>query len=305
MSDDLNAAAAAPIPAIDSKALSTMSHMASLAPPKGRADGPSLTEILQAIPDTENRDAYVRQLVNAEVDRQRFQQDWQMAYQFAMSGQFADLKGQTERQAIATAITKVQMGRSYGLDAADALRFVYFANGRPSIENQIVASKLKDAGYDWDIEWYETEEQHKGQPYMRCTGCRLWLKVRGERGFLPVLDRNGKQVSYAFTEADADHAKIWENGKQVQLSDKWNFKSWPRDMYYWRTVARVHKYHAPNVLRGALAQAEVWDVPLDQQAFDVEPAATLLPEPPEGPAEAPQKRSLKEIALEQARKADE
>lgn len=275
------------------------SHMASLAPPEGRASGPLLTEIIAALPDVPNRNEIIKQLVDAERERQQFRQDWQLAYQFAMSGLFQDLKGTNERQAIAAAITKVQLGRKWGLAPADAMRYVYFTNGKPNVENEIVASKMRDAGYDWDAEFEEQIDEHKGKPYKRCIGCTLYLKVWSEKdkAYVPVMDRKGQQVSCSFTEADADQAMIWEGGKQIPLSSKWNFKSWPRDMYFWRTISRIRKFHAPHVLRGAVAQAEVWDVPLEQELSAEPPAAgSAPPEPPEPP---PAKRSLKKLLQEQ------
>jgi hypothetical protein len=34
------------------------------------------------------------------------------------------------------------------------------------------------------------------------------------------------------------------------------YQSWARDMYYWKTISRVKKYHAPHVLRGVLVREE-------------------------------------------------
>ena len=53
---------------------------------------------------------------------------------------------------------------------------------------------------------------------------------------------------------------MWEKGKQVPLSEKFNYKSFPRDMYYWRTVSRVRKFHMPAVMRGGTLKAERFDV---------------------------------------------
>ena len=70
-----------------------------------------------------------------------------------------------------------------------------------------------------------------------------------------MTDKEGavimRPVAVEFTKKDADAAKIYENGQQVPLSAKWNFVSWPEDMYFWRCIGRLKKRHAANVLRGA------------------------------------------------------
>jgi hypothetical protein len=233
---------------------------------------------LAVLPDSERRTMWINSLVDAEVARQNYAQDRALARDFAMCGQFDEMKNFTPEQAIATAMVKIQLGRSWGFSAADSMRYIYFANGKPSLENEIVASKLQQAGYDWDVEWLEEKIEHKGKPWLKCVGCTLWIKKwnASEQTYKPLVDRKGQQISVAFTEADADHAMIWEKGKQIKLSEKWNFQSWGRDMYYWRTIGRVKKYHAPHVLRGGIMREEAYemiptdalppgDVPIDLQ----------------------------------------
>jgi len=232
-------------------------------PIPAKQPSPRITlDMLKALPDTERRDMYIRNLVDAELAREAFDLDQRLARVFAMSGKFDDINGQTLEQSIATAMAKIQIGRSWGFNPADSIRYIYFTNGKPAIENDIVAAKLQQAGYGWDVEWQFEEVTHKGKPWKRCTGCTLWLKKLdpATNVYKPVVDRTGNPVSEAFTEGDADHAMIWEKGKQIPLSEKWNFKSWPRDMYYWRAIGRVRKYHVPHVLRGGILREERLDV---------------------------------------------
>lgn len=251
---------------------------------------------------------WVQALVDAEVARQNYAQDRALARDFAVSGQFDDLKGMTSEQAIATAMVKIQLGRAWGFNAADSMRYIYFTNGRPSVENEIVAAKLQQAGYDWDTDWLEEDIQHKGRPAKKCIGCTLWLKKwsKAEQRFKPVLDRNEKPVSVSFTQYDADTAQIWEKGKQIPLSQKWNFQSWGRDMYYWRSISRLKKYHAPHVLRGAVAREEA----LEMMPVEV-PPPELPPElqPPDKPqqieAGEPKRQSLKSQMMSKAPLLDE
>jgi hypothetical protein len=255
-------------------------------------------EMLKILADGELRENYIRAIVNAELERDSFDMDQRRARVFAISGKFDDLKGETVEQAIASAMSKIQLGRSWGLSPTDSIRYIYWTNGRPNIENEIVASKMKQAGYNWDADWDETVEQYKNKPWKRCTGCTLWLKKYNPatKQYEPVLDRKGNPVSESFTEADADHAMIWEKGKQIPLSSKWNFQSWPRDMYYWRTIGRLKKYHLPEILRGAITRAEVLDV-LPEEPQVEEPTLLAPPVPDaeyrevgEAPADIPSER---------------
>ena len=71
-------------------------------------------------------------------------------------------------------MSKVQLGRSWGLTPGDAIQFIYFTNGRPAVMNELVAAKLLDAGWDWDIQYQREGSWEK--PEGRCTGCRLWIR---------------------------------------------------------------------------------------------------------------------------------
>lgn len=256
-------------------------HDAGAQPPVQLTDLPesprrprsSNAELLALIVDNSaERTAFASKIVDAELYRDAFDQDWRAARVFAMSGVFKDITGTTQNEAIATAMTKIRLGRSWGIGEADSMQFIFFNNGRPGVMNELVASKMLDAGYDWDIEWMTAGEVGKGETGKgKCIGCRLWLKRLGKGGeFSPVLDRAGHPVSEAFSKEDADTAMIWEKGKQIRLSDKWNFQSWPKDMYFWRALGRVKKFHCTNILRGAVPVAELYDIS-DQQEISAPP----------------------------------
>ena len=237
-----------------------------------------MLEIMRALPATENRDNYIRVLVEAETAREAFEMDYRLARQFAISGQFDDLKKGSPEQNIATAMTKIQLGRSWGFSQADSVRYIYFTNGKPAVENDIVAGKLSQAGYAWDIEWsWRTVDKDKQgkpvTPYKRCAGCTLWLKRwdSDSKTYRPMLDRSNEQISETFTEADALTAMIWEKGSQIPLLEKWNYQSWPRDMFYWRAISRVRKFHAPAVLRGGVVREEAYDAIPGESQPDILP----------------------------------
>jgi len=215
---------------------------------------------LALVTDTVKRDNWIAQLVEIELAQQNAAHDLKLARYFAISGKFDDMKGGTAEQNIATAMVKIQLGRAWGFNAADAIRYIYFVNGKPSLETEIIASKLQQHGYDWDIEWIEDKVTHKDRWYQKCVGCRLWLKKLDGKVYVPLTDRAGNQVTVEFTEFDADTAQVYEKGGWIPLSQKQNYKSWGRDMYFWRAISRVKKYHAPHVLRGAIEREEALEM---------------------------------------------
>jgi hypothetical protein len=218
-----------------------------------RTERTTPSDLLSLVVESTLRQDYAKQIVEAELGRDAFDQDWRLAKVFALSGAFADIKGISPQAAIATAMAKIQLGRSWGIVAADAMQFIYFNQGRPSVQNELIASKLQDGGWTWALEWQRDGTWGKAQGVV--TGCRLWPSFQGK----PVVDTAGKPASIEFSKAEADKAVIWEKGKQMKLSEKWNYQSWPEDMYYSKCIARLKRRHAPNILRGAVSQEEVED----------------------------------------------
>jgi hypothetical protein len=273
-----------------------------------KAITPRITvEHLLAFPDSEARTNWVKALVEAEVARQNFSYDQTMARQFAASHQFDDLRNLTAEQAVATAMVKIQLGRAWGFNAADSVRYIYFVNGKPAVENEMVATKLQQAGYFWDVEWMVETVEHKGKPWQKCVGCRLWPKTYSEddKQFHPLVDRKGQPVSVEFTEADADHAMVWDHNKTIPLSQKPNYQSWASDMYYWRAISRLKKYYAPHVLRGAMRREEALEiiptegVPPNMLPRELRPAT---PEPPSLAEEEEPLNIRKEVRARRAEK---
>lgn len=229
-------------------------------PPQAEPRARVTLEILRLLPETEQRDRYINTLVEAEMEREAFEMDQRRARVFALSGEFSDIKGETLEQSIAKAMAKIELGRSWGFTPGDAMKNIYFTNGRPNIENALVAAKLMQAGWSWDPEFEYDQVQHKGKPYKRCIGCTLYLKKWDGHEYKPVLTKKGEQASEFFTLAEAEHVKIWDNKVQKLLSEKFNYESWPHEMYYWRSVGRIHKFRAPNVLRGGVIRETALDV---------------------------------------------
>jgi hypothetical protein len=250
------------------------------APPPGEARSRVTVDQLAMLPDSEQRRNWIQALVDAEVARQLYAQDRALARDFAICGQFDDLRGSTAEQAIATAMVKIQLGRAWGFNAADSMKNIYFVNGRPALEQDIVASKLQAAGLAWepDFAYEDVAATKTARAWRKCVGCTLWLKQwnKSEQCYQPMLKRDGEQVSVSFTLSDAENAKYWEKGQEKQLSDKFNYRSYPSDMYYWRCISRVRKYYAPGVLRGSVLREEAVemmpaDLPPDQLPRELQP----------------------------------
>jgi hypothetical protein len=269
---------------------------------KAHSISPDLLGILQ---ETE-RTQFVKGLVEVQISQDLFAQDARLARVFALSGAFSDIKG-TPQQAIAMAMTKIRLGRSWGLSEADSMQFIYFTNGKPAVMNELIAAKLYEAGLEWDIRWHQAAG--------KCTGCTLYPKVRkptGDYYYLmeadPAEPAKQRKVEVSFTKADADTAMIWEKGKQMPLSSKWNFQSWAQDMYYWRCVARLKRRYRPNVLSGALTQFEAEEITPGAGSFPDRIIASTKPPDDDprwlqtGSAAAAEAAAAKKIAeLEQQR----
>lgn len=216
-----------------------------------------MREMLTILKDTGDSglfQAFARDIVEREVAVALFAQDSRLARVFSMSGAFDGI-GEGDR-GVAMAMTKIQLGRSWNMAPADSMESVFFINGRPSVATKHLAAKMHDAGIAWDIEWLEENDT--------CTGCRLHLKRwdPATNSYLPIKELvNGveRRAVVSFTKKDADQAQINEKGKTISLSDKWNFKSWPSDMYFARCVSRVRTRYAPNILSGVLTKEEAED----------------------------------------------
>lgn len=215
--------------------------------PQARMRG--LVELTRILADHPEHAGYIKQLVDAETQRDTFDQDWRTARVFAVSGKFDDIKGSTPEQAIATAMAKIRIGREWGMSDSDSIAFIYWVNGRPAVMTEILATKIQEAGYNWDVEWHWTalpQAPNKARADKRCVGCTLWLKAlnRQTGRYEPVLDRNNEPVSASFTEYNAEQAGL------LTKSGPW--KNWTEDMYFWRAMSRLRKYYLTGVMRGAI-----------------------------------------------------
>lgn len=211
----------------------------------------STISLLESLSENGMRQDFAKRLMETEIENRQFDFEWRLARTFADSGEFDLVKGKTPEQAIASAMAKIQMGKYWGINPADSMRFIRFDRGKPVLENEIIAAKLQEAGWEWDLDFSENDNG-------RCSGCYMYPKRKDSKGnFNPLLDRDGKQVVVKFTEKEASEAMVYEKEKWIRLIDKWNFKSWPEDMYYTKTIARFKRRYAPGVLAGTRTPDEI------------------------------------------------
>jgi hypothetical protein len=190
-------------------------------------------ELLHAIVDETTK----KQFLESIVERRRLQDSRAMAGYFAQSGFFKDASS------LAQAFTKIELGKSWGLNAAESMKSVVMVNQRPFCQNDAVAARLASAGWSWKVQWL-------GAPPPKTTGCRLHLSFKGAR----YVDQDGQPVTVEFTMEMASSITIFEGGARVSLtkkkgpwSDGYAFKifcpalRWRRTLPRWSTLSRTNQ----------------------------------------------------------------
>lgn len=163
---------------------------------------------------------------------QQFELQQRAARLFAMSGLFADIKGQSLEQSIAQAFVKISLGESMGFNPAESMTGIDLIQGRVAISANMRASRMQRAGYEWDILQLDDK------------GCRLQLKYQGKLLMCEQIDSDTGAVSrvpvvVSFTAADAATAG---------LIQKDNYKKNPRNMFFARAITNAQRWYAPGVL---------------------------------------------------------
>ncbi len=215
-----------------------------------------LASLLDVIVDEQTKGLLVAQ----EVERRQFSNNLNLATALANSGYFTDASDKWK------ALAKIEIGRSWGLSAADSMRHILMVNGKPSLENEVIAAKLRAKGWDWEPYFLNGHSAN-------CKGVRLFIKKNGapfmrikrdEHGN-PVLDEHKtpvmEQVVVEFLEADAKLIKVREGDKVVSILDKkgpWT-EGWRGNMMYWRAIAQFRRFYANDVLNGAETPDEISD----------------------------------------------
>ena len=180
----------------------------------------------------------VRSNIAADVQQFEFQQ--RAARLFAMSGLFADIKGQSPEQSIAQAFVKISLGESMGFNPAESMTGIDIIQGRVAISANMRASRMQRAGYDWDIVQLDDK------------GCSLKLKFHGEYILCEEIDgETGKvsKVPVVITFGEAEAARAGLIGKD-------NYKKNPRNMFFARAITNAQRWYAPGILSINILSAE-------------------------------------------------
>jgi hypothetical protein len=180
----------------------------------------------------------VRSNIAADVQQFEFQQ--RAARLFAMSGLFADIKGQSPEQSIAQAFVKISLGESMGFNPAESMTGIDIIQGRVAISANMRASRMQRAGYDWDIVQLDDK------------GCSLKLKYRGEYILCEEVDgKTGeiRKVPVVITFGETEAARAGLIGKD-------NYKKNPRNMFFARAITNAQRWYAPGILSINILSAE-------------------------------------------------
>lgn len=154
--------------------------------------------------------------------------DQRTAKLFAMSGNFADLSGQSEVQGLAKAFTKIRIGRSLGMTEGESLINLDFIKGTPSIRAHYRAAKMKALGYTWKFKQFDKK------------GCVLEI-------YNPAGELEGES-SYVEDDARAN-----------SLLTKDNWVKNPKNMYFCRAVSNGQRWYAPEAFNANVPSIEEMD----------------------------------------------
>lgn len=165
---------------------------------------------------TVNNSAAVVQFAEKPVEIQQFEFQQRAARLFSSSGLFADIKGQTQEQAMAQAFVKIALGQSMGFTPAEAMTGIDIIQGRVAVGASLRAARMQRAGYSWRIKRLDD------------TGCEL-----------DVYFANDLLGSVGYTKTEAERAG---------LASKDNYRKNPSDMYFARAITRAQRRFAPGVL---------------------------------------------------------
>lgn len=210
----------------------------SPAPPQ-----PAATLLEQVLHATDNRPPEV----------QRFEFHQRSAKLFALSGLFADIKGQSESQAIAQAYVKISLGESMGFNPAESMTGIDIIVGRVAVGANLRAARMQRAGYSWDMLQLDDK------------GCRLRLKLNGKHLMCEDIDQDTGEV----TIVPVVVSFMLEDATKAGLAGKDNYRKNPRNMFFARAITNAQRWYAPGIL-GA-------DILSTEEAVDLEPQSTQDP----------------------------
>ncbi len=260
--------------------------MAAPTQPTGASTAEAFAEQIHEMPTgkiniEKMAEEFDRDMAKLRFEEQRFNFQQRRAKLFAVSGLFS-IKNQSMEESIAQAMIKIELGESMGFSPAESLQGIHVISGATAVSAALRAARMQSAGFDWDVDWFGTED--------KCTGCRLWLKLNGRPMLKPARDEAGtpilrddkpvmEQVSVSYRETDAAKmmTTLWEDGnkRRASILEKENWKMNPKNMYFARAITNAQRFHAPKVLSINLPSVEE-AMDSDNAAADAEEIARMV-----------------------------
>lgn len=165
----------------------------------------------------------------------------------AKSGYFSDAREAGQ------AVVKILAGRELGFPPIASMTGVNIIKGKVSLSANLIAAAIKRSGrYDYRVKKLTDE------------GCEI------------AFFENGQEVGIAsFNKADAIAAGLANNE---------NYKKFPRNMYFSRTISSGSRWYCPDLSGGALYTPDELGLGVDGETGEI---INVTPEPaqPEPPAE--------------------
>lgn len=199
-------------------------------------DGPAASLIDKAVDETVARQ---QQQIQSEEDKLLFQQ--RLAKMFSASGAFSDAKQGPPQQQVANAMVKIMLGEACGMSPVESMQSIYLVKGRPTLDAQVRAARMKRAGYSWVF----AQLNDKGCVLIPCHKDQPLFKLSSGREIRCFVDTDGKPATVAFLEADARQAGL------LPAKDDSNWKKYPVDMFFARAITRMQRRYASEVLNGS------------------------------------------------------
>lgn len=199
-------------------------------------EGPAASLIDKAVDETVARQ---QQQIQSEEDKLFFNQ--RLAKMFCKSGAFSDAKQGTPEQQVANAMVKIMLGEACGMSAVESMQSIYLVKGRPTLDAQVRAARMKRAGYSWVF----AQLNEKGCVLIPCHKDQPLFKLPSGREIRCFVDTDGKPATVAFLEADARQAQL------LPAKDDSNWKKYPVDMFFARAITRMQRRYASEVLNGS------------------------------------------------------
>lgn len=170
------------------------------------------------------------------------------------SGIFADVRSQYQ------AIVKIMAGRELGLSPIESMQMLYIVGSQIGARAILIASKIKASKkYDYIVDELTNE---------KCS-ISFYEKAEKERTKIGTVE---------FTMEDARKIVDSKTGKPITAKDNW--KNYPRNMLFARTIMNGMRWFCPDALSSiiSISAEELNDISIapDRVVFESQPEQTEI-----------------------------